>query len=481
MSRHRPCQAPSACWERVSVMPAERAQKTRLTTWKEVAAFFGKTERTVMRWEAERGLPVRRLPGETRSSIYAEVAELESWLRGPGAAVPELSGLAAPQLPQAIPQDAPGHAVVTPPASLAPRAARPWGRIAVACAAATLILALIVARALPHASPPPPAAAQVLYMKGLQDWAQRTPASLNQAVDEFTAAISIDEQYAEAYVGLANCYNLLREFTAMPSAQAYALAKQSALRAIALQPRLASAHAAYAFALSFGDWNFTASLREYETALRLEPDNPGIHHWYATTLLTLGDDKQALAQIDRALELDPSSRAVRADRALIISELGRGDEARAVLTELAASAPDFLSPHAYLAHVFMHSGDDSGFLREQMIFAQLQHDSTGEAIVRAASRGFAAGGHAGMLAAMLTAQKAAVASGSGSAADVAATYALLGDSAAAVAWVTRAVDRHDDRAVALLTGGYFRRLVGDEALRPIWARLRLPSVQSEIF
>ena len=57
-------------------------RKARLETWKEVAAFFGKDERTVKRWEAERGLPVHRLPGATRSRIYVEVNELERWLAG---------------------------------------------------------------------------------------------------------------------------------------------------------------------------------------------------------------------------------------------------------------------------------------------------------------------------------------------------------------------------------------------------------------
>jgi len=59
-------------------------RRARLETWKEVAAFFGKDERTVKRWEAERGLPIHRLPGGARSRIYAEVEELERWLGGAG-------------------------------------------------------------------------------------------------------------------------------------------------------------------------------------------------------------------------------------------------------------------------------------------------------------------------------------------------------------------------------------------------------------
>src|SRR6185503_17422721 len=53
----------------------------RLKSWKEIAAFFGADERTVKRWEVGRGLPVHRLPGGAKSTVYAEIAELEHWLK----------------------------------------------------------------------------------------------------------------------------------------------------------------------------------------------------------------------------------------------------------------------------------------------------------------------------------------------------------------------------------------------------------------
>ena len=54
----------------------------RLDSWKEIAAFFGRAERTVKRWEAERGLPVHRVPGTGRSSVFAYSDELADWLKG---------------------------------------------------------------------------------------------------------------------------------------------------------------------------------------------------------------------------------------------------------------------------------------------------------------------------------------------------------------------------------------------------------------
>jgi TolB-like protein/Tfp pilus assembly protein PilF len=54
----------------------------RLDSWKEIAAFFGRAERTVKRWESERGLPVHRVPGSGRGSVFAYSEELAEWLKG---------------------------------------------------------------------------------------------------------------------------------------------------------------------------------------------------------------------------------------------------------------------------------------------------------------------------------------------------------------------------------------------------------------
>src|SRR5579862_2543365 len=65
-------------------MATEKGQNQasgRLDSWKEIAAYFARDERTVRRWEANRGLPVHRVPGGN-SAVYAYEAELQTWLRG---------------------------------------------------------------------------------------------------------------------------------------------------------------------------------------------------------------------------------------------------------------------------------------------------------------------------------------------------------------------------------------------------------------
>lgn len=53
-----------------------------LQSWKQIANYVGRTERTVQRWEREFGFPIRRPSGKTRSAVMALVSEIEEWTRG---------------------------------------------------------------------------------------------------------------------------------------------------------------------------------------------------------------------------------------------------------------------------------------------------------------------------------------------------------------------------------------------------------------
>jgi hypothetical protein len=52
-----------------------------LTSWKEIATYLGKSVRTVQRWEATLGLPVRRPNANDRNIVVALPAELDEWIK----------------------------------------------------------------------------------------------------------------------------------------------------------------------------------------------------------------------------------------------------------------------------------------------------------------------------------------------------------------------------------------------------------------
>src|ERR1035441_648344 len=146
--------------------------------------------------------------------------------------------------------------------------------------------------------------AEDLYLKGRYYWNKRTPDDLNKAVDLFTQAIVHDPGYAKAYAGLADTYNLLREFSSMPSGEAFSRSLAAARRAVELDGGLADAHNSLAFASFYGAWDFAVAEREFERAIELDPHYATAYHWYANALVCLGRVDAALANMLRAGEVD---------------------------------------------------------------------------------------------------------------------------------------------------------------------------------
>lgn len=434
----------------MGIEPAE-PQGRRLKTWKEIAAFFGRDERTVKRWEAMRGLPVRRIPKGVRSAVYAYEGELRTWLET-------------------------DHEADPPGPARSPSLFRP--SVLAVTAIALLLLAIgwfvvwpqwrtaanLPATAARHL---PNAVAEKFYQAGLYGWHSRTPAGLTRAVDDFTQAIVHDPQYAKAYAGLANCYNLLREYTAMPPDYAFPRAKAAAERAVALDPSLPDAHTALAFVDFYWSHDTAAAGREFQRAVALAPEDATAHQWYATFLMNLRDFRRALAEIDVAQRLDPESSSVLADKGMILFHAGRTDEAVTLLQELEQTAPALSSPHRYLAIIDRARGDEAGFVRELSVSAQRRQQSADAEIAAAAARGLSQAGHRGMLTAMLAVQQRRFSQLESPAYALAQTYAGLGDAPHALAYLKQSLQRHEPDAVSLNIEPDFRPLRATAGFRQL--------------
>ena len=84
--------------------PGVQRPADRLDSWKEIAAYLGRSERTVRRWEEKAGLPVRRLQHEQRGSVYALRTELDSWWESRRKSLETVEVPAGPAAGVALPQ-----------------------------------------------------------------------------------------------------------------------------------------------------------------------------------------------------------------------------------------------------------------------------------------------------------------------------------------------------------------------------------------
>jgi TolB-like protein/Flp pilus assembly protein TadD len=149
-----------------------------------------------------------------------------------------------------------------------------------------------------------------LYLKGLYFWNLRTEESLNKAIQHFEEAIQKDPNYALAYTGLADCYNLLPWYGGWLPKEAYPKAKAAALKALEIDDMLAEAHTSLAAAYEWFDRNWTAAEREYRLAIELNPSYATGHHWYGCFLGYMQRLDESITELKRALELDPLSAII---------------------------------------------------------------------------------------------------------------------------------------------------------------------------
>src|SRR5436305_2228443 len=145
-----------------------------------------------------------------------------------------------------------------------------------------------------------------LYLKGRFFWNKRTGPDLRKAIEYFNQAIAKDPNYALAYAGLADAYVLLPPYGAASALESFPQAEAAAKKALELDDALAEAHTSLGQVLVSYDFDFEGSTREFERAITLNPNYATAHHWYGSgPPLSLGEFDRAIAELERARQLDP--------------------------------------------------------------------------------------------------------------------------------------------------------------------------------
>jgi tetratricopeptide (TPR) repeat protein len=150
------------------------------------------------------------------------------------------------------------------------------------------------------------------YLKGRYFWNKRLAEDLERACEHFRLATELDPDYALAYVGLADCYNMLSFFSGFSPKEFYPRAREAVAKARELDEELAEAHASLALVEMMSDRNWVSAEQEFKQAIKLNPTYTPARQWYAKLLTALGRHDEALAQIKQAQDLDPPSLIIGA-------------------------------------------------------------------------------------------------------------------------------------------------------------------------
>jgi TolB-like protein/Tfp pilus assembly protein PilF len=187
-----------------------------------------------------------------------------------------------------------------------------------------------------------------LYLEGRYFWNKRTALGFERAIGFFQQAVAKDPSYARAYAGLADSYTLMSSYNVASPKEMIPRARAAALTALQLDEGLAEAHASLAVIAQNYDWDWQTAEKEYRRAIQLDPNYATAHHWYAEYLALRGRFDEALAEIERARQLDPLSLIIGADRGAILYYSRQYDRAIEQFRTVLEIEPNFSRAHIML-------------------------------------------------------------------------------------------------------------------------------------
>ena len=238
------------------------------------------------------------------------------------------------------------------------------------------------------------AEAYQLYLKGRYYWNKRSPEGLNKGIESFNQAIALDPNYALAYAGLADCYNMLGDYARLLPNQSFPKATAAATKALQLDETLAEAHTSLALAKLYYEWDFPAAEKEFRRALELNPNYATAHQWYGEYFMLMGRVEESLAQMRRAQELDPLSLIINTAVGYAFWNARRYDEAIDQLKRTLELDPNFLPAVAFLEMAYERRGMGPEFIavyQQEMIltgYSPAQAAAFREVYAKSGRRGF---------------------------------------------------------------------------------------------
>jgi TolB-like protein/Flp pilus assembly protein TadD len=188
--------------------------------------------------------------------------------------------------------------------------------------------------------------AHELYLQGRFFWNKRSATDLKRSIDYFDQAIAKDPNYAPAYAGEAQAWSILSAYNGASPADSYPKAEAFAQKALAIDESSAEALVGLASVKARYHFDVEGALADYERAIQLNPNDATAHHWIGgDCFAATGQHAREVAELTRALELDPLSPIIASNLGVAFTRAGRVEEAVVQLRKTIELHDDFYPAH----------------------------------------------------------------------------------------------------------------------------------------
>ena len=311
-------------------------------------------------------------------------------------------------------------------------------------------------------------AAYLLYAHGRYALARSTEPSLLLAIGYFEQAIARDPHFALAYAGLADCHQVMAVFGMRPPSETMPRARDAVLKALQIEPRLASAYAILGQIKVQYDRDWNGAEADFAHAIALDPSLSEPHMYWGVLLGMRGEPDRGLAELERAQQLEPLLTLPKTRAGSVLYYARRYDEAVVQLTESLALDDRPGVAHAALGRVYLHMGHHDLALAE---FAKIRGATPGS--FGDVGQALALSGHRAEALAELDRVLKLATQRYVNAVDIASIYTALGDKDNALAWLDRALQQRASTLGYLAQNPAFDGLHGDPRFAAIIDRIGL--------
>ena len=313
-----------------------------------------------------------------------------------------------------------------------------------------------------------------LYLKGRFYWNKRTGRDIEESLSYFNQAIAKDPGYALAYAGLADAYTVFPNSGGTPS-EDFSKSNAAARKALELDATLARPHAVLGSNEIDYEWDFAGGEAEYKKSFELDPNDAMARQWYAFDIgLIGGREREALAEANRAHQLDPLSPMISNQVGSVHVMARQYDEAIVVCQKVANENPTFARAHLCLASAYWGKHMYPQVIEEWKTYGELSGDRNESDFASAMEQGFHSGGWKGALTKGIETRQAQRKTGYSSAYAIAQLYADLGDKDQAFRWLNTAYQERDWWLVGLKTNFLFDPIRSDPRFAELVRKVGLP-------
>jgi serine/threonine-protein kinase len=195
-----------------------------------------------------------------------------------------------------------------------------------------------------------------LYLKARHHSLKLTPEGLSKGQEYCEQAIAMDPNYALAWFGLAEIYNIHGYFGYMGPKVAYEQCRQAALKALELDETLPQAHAIIG-TLRAGEYDWKGSEREFARALDISPEPLDVRYLYNYFyLVPMRRLDEAIAGAKRVLELDPLSPMKQVHLGIYYFYARQWDRAIKQYLNAIELDPNYYIAHSNLGNLYIQIG-----------------------------------------------------------------------------------------------------------------------------